>query len=356
MQPNSHPNYLSHLINHPQFGVLFPNRIAVAVFGVPSRHYIDKWRVSLIEGQDWLTLPSDTDNTPRVYYTLTGLPKLCDLVNTSQAQVFKQQLLGALQTLPSSQSLPTARPGGTLVPVAVPPTPSPGPSASPLVYASEPLPSPATHTPASEYSPPPSPAFPSSPVAATPSPPITQLSDHLSARVASTVTPAIAHQLSQSLSRQVAPLSQSVSQLHQTLASQPQQPSLQEVAQLYERAQNRAVSHVQTGLTAAQQVQAHTAEHCGDTTLMTHTTHTSTSTTDAVSSWLDSQDRWAIALIGSLVFCLVSVSFYCLLALVSSNHRSSAPQGSRPRAVLMSMDPNAGDSREVSNRRFSRKS
>ena len=346
---SSHPpiNYLTHLINHPQFGFLFPNRIAVAVFGVPSRHYIDKWRPSLIEGQDWLTLPSETDSTPRVYYTLTGLPKLCDLVNTPQAQTFKQQLLASIQTLPSYQpQSPVMASGGSLVPTspsATVPSPISPPSIYPSRYSGIPIPSPTTHTPAADYSllpfaSTPSPAFPTptaSPSSPTPPPPIAQLSEHLSATVASSVTPAIAHQINQSLSRQVAPLSQSVAHLHQTLTSQPQQPSLQEVAELYERAQDRAVSQVQIGVAAAQQVQAHTADHCGDTTVMTHTTHTSTSTTDALGSWLDSQDRWAIALIGSLVFCLVSVSFYCLLALVSSSNRSYSPQGSAADGSLM---------------------
>ncbi|MEM9215645.1 MAG: hypothetical protein AAGD25_15045 [Cyanobacteria bacterium P01_F01_bin.150] len=352
-------NYLNHLIHHPQFGFLFPNRIAVAVLGVPSRHYIDKWRPSLIEGQDWLTLPSETDNTPRVYYTLTGLPKLCDLVNTPPAQALKQQLLAALQTMPSPQAPSPALPGGALVPagpvgMAMQP-PFPGSSASalshPLLHpsyagssmaapasasapvsasASTPgfLPNPATSAaapPTSHFSPPTTP------------PPIAQLSNHLSATVASTVTPAIAHQLNQSLSRQVAPLNQSVTNLQQTLASQPQQPSLQEVADFYERAQKQAVAQVQTGVTAAQQVQAHTADHCGDTTVMTHNTHTSTSTTDTVGSWLDSQDRLAVALVGSLVFCLVAVSVYCLLELMSSSSRPHAPQWTASSVLLVSI-------------------
>ena len=95
--------YLQHLITDPTFGYLFPHRLAVAAFGVPNEYHLRKHYPRLIEGQHYLKIRG-ADHVERLFYTLVGLLNLADLVNTPQAQTFKQVLVQHTQ------------PGGSLVP------------------------------------------------------------------------------------------------------------------------------------------------------------------------------------------------------------------------------------------------
>ena len=95
--------YLQHLISDPTFGYLFPHRLAVAAFGVPNEYHLRKHYPRLVEGQHYLKIRG-ADHVERLFYTLVGLLNLSDLVNTPQAQAFKQALVQHTQ------------PGGSLVP------------------------------------------------------------------------------------------------------------------------------------------------------------------------------------------------------------------------------------------------
>lgn len=84
--------YLQHLIPDRNVGYLFPHSLAMGAFGVQKEYHLLKHRPSLTENQHWCKLKG-ADNIFRVYYTLAGLLKLADLVNTPQAQAFNQALI-----------------------------------------------------------------------------------------------------------------------------------------------------------------------------------------------------------------------------------------------------------------------
>lgn len=89
--------YLQHLINDPTFGYLFPHRLALAAFGVPNDYHLRKHYPQLVEGQHYIKIRG-TDHVERLFYTLVGLLALSDLVNTPQAQAFKQALIAHTQS------------------------------------------------------------------------------------------------------------------------------------------------------------------------------------------------------------------------------------------------------------------
>ena len=317
-------DYLSYLMHHPSYGALFPNRLAVAVFGVPNRHHIDKHRPFLQEGIDWVTLPSASDHTPRVYYTLSGLPKLCDLVGTPQAQSFKHTLLQAIQSSTPTLSVP---PGGALVPTPLPPT-VPPPSAplvpiaatSPLENPNYPHPYPPTPQPLNSLTPQPfNPPTPTQPIPSRNPDPLTQVTHHLSHAVAS--------QFNHTLAQHMAPIAQS-------MAQQPRQPTLQELSAFYQEAQSQAVAHVKTGLEAAQQVQTHTADNLGHSTTVLTETHTHS--TPHAESGFNGQDRLAFWLLCSLVCAFISLMTLGLAALLQSSRRY-APQSYAPSHQLITL-------------------
>lgn len=121
--------YIPHLITDPTFGYLFPHRLALAAFGVPSDYHLRKHYPRLVEGQHYLKIRG-TDHVERIFYTLVGLLALVDLVNTPQAHAFKQALIthtqpgGALVTLPPAP--PPTAPFAEPPPLAVYPTPPTG--------------------------------------------------------------------------------------------------------------------------------------------------------------------------------------------------------------------------------------
>lgn len=96
--------YLQHLISDPNFGYLFPHRLALAAFGVPNDYHLRKHYPRLVDGQHYIKIRG-SDHVERLFYTLVGLLALSDLVNTPQAQAFKQALIAHTQ------------PGGAMVQV-----------------------------------------------------------------------------------------------------------------------------------------------------------------------------------------------------------------------------------------------
>jgi hypothetical protein len=88
--------YLQHLIADPNFGYLFPHRLALAAFGVPNDYHLRKHYPRLVDGQHYIKIRG-SDHVERLFYTLVGLLALSDLVNTPQAQAFKQALIAHTQ-------------------------------------------------------------------------------------------------------------------------------------------------------------------------------------------------------------------------------------------------------------------
>lgn len=84
--------YLQHLVPDRNAGYLFPHSLAMGAFGVEKEYHLLKHRPRLVENQDWFKLKG-VDHIFRVYYSLAGLLKLADMVNTPQAQAFKQALI-----------------------------------------------------------------------------------------------------------------------------------------------------------------------------------------------------------------------------------------------------------------------
>jgi len=107
--------YLQHLIPDRNVGYLFPHSLAMGAFGVQKEYHLLKHRPSLTQNQHWCKLKG-ADNIFRVYYTLAGLLKLADLVNTPQAQAFKQALIQHCQ----AGAIVKSQPSPLYAPPAVP--------------------------------------------------------------------------------------------------------------------------------------------------------------------------------------------------------------------------------------------
>jgi len=84
--------YLQHLVPDRNAGYLFPHSLAMGAFGVEKEYHLLKHRPRLVENQDWFKLKG-VDHIFRVYYSLAGLLKLAEMVNSPQAQAFKQALI-----------------------------------------------------------------------------------------------------------------------------------------------------------------------------------------------------------------------------------------------------------------------
>ncbi|MBE9182527.1 hypothetical protein IQ268_28665 [Oculatella sp. LEGE 06141] len=99
--------YLQHLVPDRHVGYLFPHSLAMGAFGVQKEYHLLKHRPRLVENQHWFKLKG-ADHIVRVYYSLSGLLKLADLINTPQAQAFKQALIQHCQAgaIVKSQSAP----------------------------------------------------------------------------------------------------------------------------------------------------------------------------------------------------------------------------------------------------------
>ncbi|MDX2229445.1 MAG: hypothetical protein NW220_07395 [Leptolyngbyaceae cyanobacterium bins.349] len=113
--------YLSQLIQHPTYGYVLPNRLTVPALGCQYDYQLRRFFDPKTTANPQLSEHSDfakwrgEDNVERLFFTVSGLFKLCDLVGTQQAQIFKQALTDRIQP-------------GQLAPVPpAPPVPPPGP-------------------------------------------------------------------------------------------------------------------------------------------------------------------------------------------------------------------------------------
>lgn len=89
--------------------------LTLALVGSETQDYeLRKHRAKLVEGRDWISAPVGDNNTARIYYSVSGMAKLCDLVGGDRAQTFKQCLLSRVQPAPMvhqpQKSMPYAQP------------------------------------------------------------------------------------------------------------------------------------------------------------------------------------------------------------------------------------------------------
>lgn len=88
--------------------------LTLALVGSETQDYeLRKHRAKLIEGRDWISAPVGDNGTPRIYYSVSGMAKLCDLIGSDRASAFKQCLLSRVQPAPivhQSQPMPYAQP------------------------------------------------------------------------------------------------------------------------------------------------------------------------------------------------------------------------------------------------------
>ena len=84
--------YLQHLVTDPTFGYLFPHRLAIAAFGVANEYQLRKHLPQLTDGVHYTKIRGN-DNIQRLFYSLSGLLALADLINSPQAQDFWKSLV-----------------------------------------------------------------------------------------------------------------------------------------------------------------------------------------------------------------------------------------------------------------------
>lgn len=99
--------YLQYLVSDPNFGYLFPHRLAIAAFGVANEYQINKHRPRMVEGQHYVKIRGN-DNVERLFYALSGLIILADLIATPQTQQFKADLIQ--HTQPPAGAIVSAQP------------------------------------------------------------------------------------------------------------------------------------------------------------------------------------------------------------------------------------------------------
>jgi hypothetical protein len=258
--------YLAHLISDPTYGYLFPHRLALAAFGVPNDYHLRKHYPRLVDGQHYLKIRG-SDNVERLFYTLIGLLTLSDLVNTPQAQAFKQALIAHTQ------------PPGEIVPSpSTPIAPNQPQTPSPLATAQS-----AATTVLQNDRP-----FSPSPIA----PP----SVDPAALVAQYLQPEIERVIERSL------FSQSPGSASSTY------PSPQDTAALIFEAQRLATEHAQ-----------HTAQTLLNAQRLIHEqspseVHINVNLWKRWDDWLAQQDTWAMTLIATAIFALFGIGAYCLVA------------------------------------------
>lgn len=260
--------YLQHLISDPNFGFLFPHRLALAAFGVPNDYHLRKHYPRLVDGQHYIKIRG-SDHVERLFYTLVGLLALSDLVNTPQAQAFKQALIAHTQ------------PGGAIVqsqPASLyqPPTQA----AAPL-YAEQ-----APTGVQSELSPT---GYPTAAQATDPA--------YL---VAQYLQPQLERVIERSITAKVPSTPASTSSSHY------QTP--QDTAALIFEAQRVASEQAQQTAQTLLKAQRLVAEQ------QPSEIHVSVNLWKRWDNWLSQQDAWAMSLIAAFIVALASVSAYFFVA------------------------------------------
>ena len=250
--------YLQHLVPDRNAGYLFPHSLAMGAFGVEKEYHLLKHRPRLVENQDWFKLKG-VDHIFRVYYSLSGLLKLADLINTPQAQAFKQALIQHCQ-------------GGAIVKSQPAPLYS-SPSTSTDLYA-EP-------TTATAFEPNPSLAQP-----LTPADPAYALAHYLQPEISRVVGQAISSHSSPSIGM---------------VSSDSLSP--QELAAIIFKAQQVSSEHI----FEAQRLSAENQQPPPEI-------HVTVNFWDRWNSWLDQQDAFAFSLVAAGIIALVGLGSWLLVA------------------------------------------
>lgn len=275
--------YLHHLISDPNFGYLFPHRLALAAFGVPNDYHLRKHYPRLVDGQHYIKIRG-SDHVDRLFYTLVGLLALSDLVNTPQAQAFKQALIAHTQ------------PGGAMV-QAHPASLYQSPSQTASSLCSEPPPTAAP----SELAP-------------------TGYSVASSSPFGNSTQPDPAYLVAQYLQPQIerAIAARVLDSPGATAPIPPQTP--QDTAALIFEAQRvaseQAQQTAQTLLNAQRLIAAQQPSEI----------HVSVNLWKRWDDWLSRQDTWAMSLIAAAVVALAGISAYFLVG--AAVYQSPAPNDS----------------------------
>lgn len=264
--------YLPHLIADPNFGYLFPHRLALAAFGVPNDYHLRKHYPRLVDGQHYIKIRG-SDHVERLFYTLVGLLTLSDLVTTPQAQAFKQALIAHTQ------------PGGAMVqaqPASLYQAPSQ--TAAPLYRESTPTALP------SELAPPGYPVTSSSPFSGntTPTDPAYLVAQYLQPQIERAIERSLAARLPASA---------------ETTTPVPSQTPQDTAALIFEAqrvASEQAQQTAQTLLTAQRLIAEQQSSEI----------HVSVNLWKRWDDWLSQQDTWAMSLIAAAVVAIAGISTY----------------------------------------------
>lgn len=217
----------------PDYGILLPTALVLAALGT-NEYTIRKFRPILTENEDYLRIRGE-DHVERIFYSATGLLKLCDSIASPLSNALKQNLMQFLQTQNPSQSpsippqsqnivtthTPTGLRGNPIVP-AIPQSVQPYQSASAGLDAYAPASTYRSHAPEV----PPLPVSVPSPTTAEGHDPAEMIAErlapHLIGRVASQISTRVEHALTRLEQRQNSELSQA------ELLLQQQQLSLEQ--------------------------------------------------------------------------------------------------------------------------------
>lgn len=276
----THNPYLQHLVADPTFGYLFPHRLAIAAFGVPNEYQLRKHLPSLTDGLHYVKIRGN-DHVERLFYSLSGLLALSDLINTPQAQAFKADLIQHTQ------------PAGTIV--AAPSQSIQHVPANPhdRLYAE-----PVNHSPVDCTA-----RIPARTPQAFPS-------DHPLALLTQAITP----QLEQAIERSVA------ARIPSTPIPTPSPQTPQDTAALIFEAQRVANEHAKDQAQTLLEAQRLVANQARPNVQI------EIKPTERLNSWLESQDAWALTLIVAGIFAIVSLSAFLLVGSAASSRYQRQPQ------------------------------
>lgn len=250
--------YLQHLIPDRNVGYLFPHSLAMGAFGVEKEYHLLKHRPRLVENQDWFKLKG-VDHIFRVYYSLAGLLKLADLLNTPQAQAFKQALIQHCQGGAIVKSQPASLYSSPATPTELYAEPAITTAFEPNLSPAQPL---------------------------TPADPAYALAHYLQPEISRVVEQAIASHSSPSPS---------------LVPSSSLSP--QELAAIIFKAQQVSSDHI----FEAQRLSAETSQPPSEI-------HVTVNLWDRWSSWLDQQDIFAFSLVAAGMIALMGLGSWLLVA------------------------------------------
>jgi len=278
--------YLQHLVSDRNFGYLFPHRLAIAAFGVANEYQLNKHRPRMVEGQHYVKIRGN-DNVERLFYALSGLIILADLIATPQAQQFKADLIQHTQP---AGAIVSAQPQGMAMAQPAYTEPAYTEPAGSLYTEAMPM----HHSQVVSNS---SPGYPLATL--PPDHPIALLSAHLQPQLELAIERSVAARIP-------------------TLPSIPQQ-SPQDTASLIFAAQRVAGEQSQQTAYTLMEAQRLVAD--------TRPQSVQINVSRRASSWLDSQDTWAMTLIATGIFVICSISAYALAtAFVGSSQPRYQPQ------------------------------